>query len=97
MNAQGYINALNRALKHEGAHTLYFPSDTAERKAGNLRLGREFGFGLGPFANWLDCAQSTYGQFVVANSLDRTGVVIDAKEWLAAVHEGVERYNSTEQ
>ena len=58
----------------------------------NLRLGRELGYGLGADEDWLDVAQSTYSKIVAKNSFDSIGVVINAKEWIDAIAQGVCRY-----
>lgn len=69
----------------------YFPMDGDARRRQNLKLGRELGYGLADFDDWETWAGSTYGRFVVANSLDSIGVVIDNKEWIAAIREGVKQ------
>jgi len=72
----------------------YFPMDKEERKRQNLKLGREFGFGLGIFEDWVSYAQTTYSRFIVRNSLDSVGVVIDNKEWMRAIKEGIQSYKA---
>jgi len=57
------------------------------RREGNLRLARELAFGLKGFApdDVKKELGSLYGMLVVANSLDTTGVAIDARDWVAEI------------
>jgi len=73
----------------------YFPLDKERRRAQNLKLAREIGFGLGMFQDWETWATTTYGRIIVANSFDSIGVVIDNKDWIAAIREGVEQYRES--
>lgn len=79
-----YIADMREALKYPGAKGLYFPEGKGERKNGNLRFAREFGYGLRSFApkDVNDIKGSLYGVMIVANSLDSTGVCIDAKDFI---------------
>lgn len=85
-----YLTKLQAALR-SNPHP-YFPMDKEKRKRSNLRLGREIGYGLGAYEDWETWAQTTYSRFVVANSFDSIGVMLNNKEWMAAIREGVERY-----
>lgn len=82
-----YLSNLTSALNSEGAHLLYFPPGKEERKAGNLRLARELAYGLKDYSpQEIDSELKTlYGSMLVKHSLDQTGVVLDAKEWLGAI------------
>ena len=88
-----HIVRLESALNDNRA--TWFPLDKAKRKAMNIRLGHEFGYGLGIYDDWVSYAQETYGRFVVRHSFDSTGVVIDAKDWMDAIREGVEKYKES--
>lgn len=79
-----YVSEMVSAVR--GARQ-YFPMDREERIKANIRLGREFGYGLGD--DWVSVCQHTYGSMIVANSLDSVGVAIDMKDWHAAVESGV--------
>jgi len=86
-----YLERLTHSLRSRGARLSYFPPDKKLRRERNLKLGRELGYGL---AIWPDedidfHLGALYGKFIVIPSLDRTGVVISAKEWVAAVKEGI--------
>ena len=80
-----YVSEMVSAVR--GARQ-YFPMDRDERVKANIRLGREFGYGLG--ADWPSVCQHTYGSMIVANSLDSVGVAIDMHDWHDAVKAGVE-------
>jgi len=85
-----YLIKIQSALRNNPQP--YFPMDRQARKRRNLQLGREIGYGLGPYEDWETWAQTTYSRFVVANSFDSIGVVLDNKEWIAAIRAGVQRY-----
>jgi hypothetical protein len=85
-----YLIKLEAALRSNPRP--YFPMDKERRKRSNLRLGRGIGYGLGPYEDWETWARTTYSRFVVANSFDSVGVVLDNKEWMAAIREGVQEY-----
>lgn len=72
----------------------WFPMDKKQRKERNQRLGHELGYGLGMFDEWLTWAQTSYGRYIVANSLDSTGIVISEQEWLASIRQGVQKYRA---
>ena len=91
--AEVYIRNLTVALT--GNRQAWFPRDKEKRREMNIRLGHEFGYGLGIYDDWVGYAQETYGRFVVRNSFDSTGVVIDAKDWMDAIREGVEKYKAS--
>lgn len=84
MSLTQFITNLSAALAYPGAHQFYFPPDAAKRRDANLRLAREFGFGLAdsPKDEVDREIGSAYGQLVVMHSLDRTGVQIDAKTFV---------------
>lgn len=84
-----YLMRIDTALP--AARESYFPMDAGLRKRRNLKLGREVGFGMGiyPNSDIDDYIQSLYGRLIVRNSFDSVGVQLDAKEWIAAVHEGI--------
>lgn len=90
MTAEEFIANIRDALRSNPRP--YFPRSVKRRRKQNLKLGREIGYGLGPFDDWLDVAKGTYGKIIVANSFDSTGVVIDNKEWIAAIRAGREQY-----
>lgn len=71
----------------------WFPMDADRRKDKNHVLGRSVGYGLAIFDEWEDYAKSTYGRFVVRNSLDSVGVAISNKEWMGSIRAGVEKHN----
>ena len=90
-----YLEKMNWALKTSAAHETYFPDDRELRKERNLKLGREIGYGVRAWSQserdfYL---QTLYGRFIVANSLDRTGVALDAKDWVGAIEEGIAQRN----
>ena len=88
-----YIVKLESALRSNPR--FYFPMDKEKRKRMNLRLGREFGYGLAIYEDWQTSAQSTYGSMIVRNSLDSIGVVIDAREWMDAIRKGIQKYKES--
>jgi len=93
MTAKRYISDIQAAIRsNQYARQFYFPGDKEKRKAMNLRLAREVGFGLGGFPSFNDWG-SLYSQLVVLFSLDSTGVCIDAKEFLNACRESANNYN----
>jgi hypothetical protein len=71
---------------------LFFPSNAPLRKRANLRLGREFGYGLAHFDGYKKYIQTSYSRVIVKNSFDSTGVAISSREWVAALNEGIEQY-----
>lgn len=79
-----YVADLRDALRSVGARSLYFPMDKELRIAGNLRLAREFGYGLRGFATIGVKADmgGYYGMLIVANSLDSIGVCVNARQFL---------------
>lgn len=80
-----YLSEMRDAVKYPGPRRLYFPGDIVARKEGNFRLARELGHGLKDF-DQKDVDKilgGLYGIFIVSNSLDGTGVQIDAKEFIA--------------
>jgi hypothetical protein len=90
MSATDFVNDIKAALKSNPRP--YFPRNKSRRREKNLKLGREIGYGLGPFDDWLDVAKRTYSQLIVINSFDSIGVVIDNDEWIDAIREGVREY-----
>ena len=70
----------------------WFPFDMSKRKRMNLKLGRGLGYGLAAYDDYEESAKTSYGKIIVKNSLDITGVAIDADEWLAAIREGADGY-----
>lgn len=93
MRAEKYIKDVQAAIRsNQYARQFYFPSGKDKRKAMNLRLAHEVGFGLGGFPGFNDWG-SLYSQLVVLFSLDTTGVCIDAKEFLNECRESASEYN----
>ena len=90
-----YLARIEVALR--GNPRPYFPMNRERRRNQNLKLGRELGYGLGMFEDWETWAGTTYGRIVVRNSLDTTGVVLDNKEWIAAIRKGVELYHEQQE
>jgi len=88
-----YIHALAASLKYPGARAFYFPTTENERREQNKRLGREIGFGLASYAanERRKVLGTLYSRLIVANSFDCTGVVIDNKDWISALKEGIEK------
>lgn len=83
--AEQYIAAIRDALKaNPHAVEFYFPRNE-KRAAMSLRLAREIGYGLAEYDGGEAIVPSTYGQLVVAFSLDTTGVAVDAHDWAAAM------------
>lgn len=82
-----YIQELRNSLRTSAAHFTYFPSNKKERHVANLKLAREIGYGLKDYpANAVkDILGTLYGQLVVANSFDSTGVCVDNKEWVETI------------
>lgn len=94
-----YIQNMRNALRTPGAHQFFFPRDASKRKMMNLRLAREIApaFAEHDDPDEVDNVLPTlYGVFIVAPSLDSTGVQVDNKEWLAelrtAMAAHLERY-----
>lgn len=79
-----YLSEMRDSVKYPGPRRLYFPGDIVARKEGNFRLARELGHGLKDFApqDVKKILGNLYGTFIVANSLDITGVQVDAKEFM---------------
>ena len=73
---------------------MYFPFDKDSRRAENLQLAHDIGFGLGMYEDWRTWAGTTYPRFVVLNSLDSIGVVLSAGEWMSSIEEGVADYRT---
>ena len=91
--ADVYIRNLTVALT--GNRQAWFPRDKEKRREMNIRLGHEFGYGLGVYDDWVSHAQATYSGLIARHSFDSTGVVIDAKDWMDAIREGVEKYKAS--
>ena len=89
MTTETYIHELRDALRTEGAHSFYFPPGKELRRDRNFRLAREVGWGLQNSPDAESIIQSLYGMLVVANSLDTTGVCVDAKEWFAELRRSI--------
>jgi len=85
-----YLEKMAAALRGN-ARQFYFPMDKERRRDANLRLGRELGYGVGAWdkEDRDSYIRALYGRFLVANSLDSIGVMIDSKEWLDAVLSGI--------
>lgn len=84
MTAAMYIDALDASL---GSNMFYFSPDKEERLVRLLSLARDIGHGL---AAWDDAEVhrvlgGTYGRLVVRRSLDSTGVVLSAREWVQEI------------
>jgi len=96
MQLSEYITQMREALKTPGAHFFYFPNVADKRKDRNMRLAREIGpaLALHPTDQIESVIQSLYGMFIVANSLDRTGVQVNAKEWLEEMRRSIAYYSS---
>lgn len=92
MNLKEYTDSIENALPH--AHNFYFPQGKENRKRANIRLAHELGYGLAPFDGWEDYAQSSYSRLLARYCFDRTGMVLDAKEWRSAIEEGVRQYRA---
>jgi len=89
-DANTYLQAIRLALNdNPHAREFYFPASATRRKEGSLRLGREFGYGLAGLQDSKSVIGSSYGMLVVANCFDRTGVQVDAKEWVRAIQDGI--------
>jgi len=84
------------AIALQANRETWFPMNRQSRREMNLRLGHEFGYGLGADENWLGVAQSTYGKLIAKNSLDSIGVVINAREWVDAITQGVVKYEANQ-
>jgi len=84
ISLEKYLSEMRQAMAYQGARDLYFPPNKEERIKGNLRLARELACGLKDFS--ADAVNNElgalYGKFIVAHSLDTTGVVINNKTWL---------------
>ena len=81
-----FVQDVREALKaNQYARQFYFPFDKDKRKAMNLRLGREIGYGIKD----VSVLPSLYSLIIVVFSFDSTGVCVDNKEFLAAVREGM--------
>lgn len=81
-----FVQDIRDALKsNQHARAFYFPPNKTQRKAMNLRLGREIGYGIKDKS----VLSSLYSLLVVSFSFDATGVCVDNKEFLAAVREGI--------
>lgn len=88
-----YIKEMKLALKHPAARETYFPPDIELRRTRNFKLARETGAALRDF-DQIDVNRiigNLYGEFIVAASLDTTGVVIDASEFIEAIKTGIAR------
>ena len=87
-----------RAALMANAHAVefYFPPDAERRKVGSLRLALEFGYGLADFEDGEAEIGATYSQLYVAFCFDRTGVQVDAKEWVTAIQEGIAKSRAYE-
>lgn len=86
MTQEQYISKVRLAINgNTEARAFYFPPDKSERKAMNLRLAREIGFGLKDNKD----LGSLYSLLIVSFSLDTTGVCIDAKEFLDEVRKSI--------
>lgn len=87
ISLETYVFQIRDALRTSGAHACYFPTD-ASRLQANLKLAREIAFGLKDYDR--DEVSlvigSLYGQLIVSNSLDRTGVAISARQWIDEIH-----------
>jgi len=91
-SATEYMESLRGALRdNPHARAFYFPADRAGRVEGTLRLGREFGYGLAGLEDGESVIGSSYSTLVVINCFDRTGVAVDAKEWVRAIRVGMAR------
>jgi len=88
MTAEEYIARIVQGLRIN--RQTWFPPNKAKRREMNLRLGREFGYGLGAYEEWEEIMKQTYSLLIVAHSFDSTGVALDAKEWFEAIRAGVE-------
>jgi hypothetical protein len=71
----------------------YFPPDRARRREMNLRLAREFGYGLKDFPDLNGVLSTLYSTMVVRFSLDTTGVAVDAAEFIAEVQHAMKYQN----
>lgn len=78
-------NVRSTIRDNQHARQFYFPPNKAKRKAMNLRLGREVGYGIKDES----VLSSLYSLLVVSFSFDTTGVCVDNKEFLVAVREGI--------
>ena len=78
-----YIKGWSDALRGS-AHQFFFPFDKEKRRQRNLRLAREFGYGLAdsPIGEVDREIGSAYGQLIAMFSFDTTGNQIDAKEFV---------------
>jgi len=96
MKLQEYVSKMREALKAPGAHSFYFPSVAVTRKERNMRLAREIGPALAAYsADQIESViQTLYGLFVVSNSLDLTGVQVNAKEWVEEIRQSIKHYSS---
>ena len=84
MTAQEYIAELEAALTaNQDARLFYFPPGREARREANLRQAREEGYGLRGLPDAKKIVGTLYGRLVVRFSLDRFGVALDAKEFLA--------------
>lgn len=91
-DATEYLQAIRSALRdNQYAARFYFPANATRRKEGSLRLGREFGYGLAGLQDGEAIIGATYSVLVVANCFDRTGVQIDAREWVGAIQDGIKQ------
>jgi hypothetical protein len=84
--AQEYVSDVAAAITaNPGARLFYFPPDKAQRREQNLRLAREVGFGLRDCPGSDGVLGSLYSTLVVRFSLDRTGVCVNAREFIDEV------------
>lgn len=95
MTPEGYIASIESAIRYSRRY--YFPNDRDERRQRLLALAREIGHGL---SAWDDSEikrelNSTYSRIVARNALDSTGVVLDNREWIAAILQGVAEARTT--
>lgn len=99
MTISAYLTEIAGVLRSSAAMHSYFPFDKELRKERNLKLGRELGYGMACCdAEDLDFyLGGLYGRLIVAHSFDSTGVVLDNKEWIKAVKEGIKKRQDQEE
>jgi len=94
MTISKYLTEIENSLQFSGARSFYFPMDKALRKERNFRLAHEIGYGLAVYEDWKDYAGTLYGRMVVKNSFDSTGVVINNKQWITEINNGIKKEKS---
>ena len=79
-------------IKIEQSIKSYFPENKTSREESNIRLAKDVGYALGMYKYFIAYAQSAYYKFIVSNSNDLTGIVINQEQWMDGIKSGASKY-----